>query len=97
MSSAKALNVGGRQPMGAVAFPERKDFPMSMRIGSADGSARWGTHAAWVHLRRDSQQLAADVAANADQRVIAADKAAVVESRQQVASRLGTHLVDVTV
>jgi hypothetical protein len=69
---------------------------MTTRIGSDDGH-RWDSHNAWVHLRKDWQQLSVDALADADARVIAADKAAVVESRRQIAHVQGSHLVDVTV
>jgi hypothetical protein len=69
---------------------------MTTRIEATD-AFRWGTHTAWVHLRKDWQQLSVDALGNADQRVIAADKAAVVESRRQIAQVQGSHLVDVTV
>jgi hypothetical protein len=69
---------------------------MSTRIESAT-SYHWDSHAAWVHLRKDWQQLSVDALGNADARVIAADKAAVLESRRQIAQARGSHLVDVTV
>jgi hypothetical protein len=69
---------------------------MSTRIEATDGY-HWDSHNAWVHLRKDWQQLSADALANADARVIAADKAAVVESRRQIAHVQGSHLVDITV
>jgi len=69
---------------------------MTTRIEPTDGY-RWDSHTAWVHLRKDRQQLSADALANADARVIAADKAALVESRRQIAQVQGKHLVDVTV
>lgn len=69
---------------------------MGMQIGGTD-SARWGSHIASVHLHHDWQRLASDVAAGADQRVIASDKAAIVESRTEVAHRSGARFVDVTV
>jgi hypothetical protein len=69
---------------------------MTMRIGGADGTG-WGRHIARVHLQTDATRLAADVAAGADARVIAADKAAVMESRKDVAYPRRTTLVDVTV
>ena len=65
---------------------------MIMRVTGQD-SARWGSHIASVHLHRDRQKLTIDVAAGADDRVIASDRAAVVESRRDVAARR----VDVTV
>lgn len=68
---------------------------MATRI-ETDGY-RWDSHTAWVHLRRDWQQLSVDALADADARVIAADKAAVVESRREIAQAQGRHLVDVTV
>jgi hypothetical protein len=70
---------------------------MTMRLDAAERTTGWDTHTAWVHLSKDRQQLNSDVAADADRRVIAADKAAVVESRQQVAQNTGRHLLDVTV
>ena len=69
---------------------------MSMRIGGAD-SARWGNHIAGVHLHTDYQRLSTDLQAGADRRVISADKAAIVESRRDIAAGTRTHLVDVTV
>ena len=69
---------------------------MSMRIGSTDEAGR-GKHIARVHLQADWSRLSADVAAGADPRVIAADKAAVVESRREVAAPRTTNLVDITV
>ena len=65
---------------------------MSMRIDAS----RWSAHTALVHLRKDSQKLAADVAAGADQRVLAADRAALIESRRELHERRRTGLVDVT-
>jgi len=70
---------------------------MTMRIASTDQTGRWDRNAAWANLRTDWRKLTADVAAGAGQQVIAADKAAIVESRLQVAQVQGTHLVDVTV
>jgi len=69
---------------------------MTARIEPTDGP-HWDSHTAWVHLRKDWQQLSVDALANADARVIAADKAALVESRRQIAQVQGKHLVDVTV
>ena len=69
---------------------------MSMRIGGADG-AQWGNHIAGVHLHTDYQRLSTDLRAGADSRVIAADKAAIVESRTDIATGARHHLVDVTV
>jgi hypothetical protein len=69
---------------------------MSMRIGGA-ASALWGSHIAQIHLTTDWQRLTADVQAGSDQRVIAADKAAIVESRQAYAQARGSNRFDVTV
>jgi len=69
---------------------------MTMRIGGTDESG-WGKHIARVHLQTDSVRLAADVAAGADARVIAADRAALLESRKDVAYPRRATLVDVTV
>ena len=68
---------------------------MTMRIGA--DNYRWSSHTASVHLRKDWQQLSADAQGGADPRVIAADKAALVESRRDLARARGSHLVDVTV
>ena len=65
---------------------------MSMRIDAS----HWAAHNTLVHLRKDSQKLAADVAAGADQRVIAADRAAVIESRHELRAHCRISLVDVT-
>lgn len=65
-----------------------------MRVSSTDG---WATHAAWLHLRQDCNRLATDVARQAGPEVIAADKAALLESRVQIARNHGHHLVDITV
>lgn len=70
---------------------------MTMRIAPTVQTARWDRNNAWANLRTDWQKLSADVAAGAERQVIAADKAAIVESRVQVAQVQGTHLVDVTV
>ncbi|GAA2632299.1 hypothetical protein [Paractinoplanes durhamensis] len=69
---------------------------MSMRIGGA-GSAQWGSHVARIHLTTDYRRLSTDMVAGADQRVIASDKAAVVESRQYYAQLRGSNRFDVTV
>jgi hypothetical protein len=69
---------------------------MVMRIGGPDG-AQWASHIASVHLQIDSRRLVADVQAGAEKRVILSDKAAVVESRHDVAARRGSSLVDITV
>ena len=70
---------------------------MTMRIASTVQTVRWDRHAAWANLGTDWRKLTADVAAGAEPQVIAADKAAIVASRVQVAQVQGTHLVDVTV
>lgn len=69
---------------------------MNMRIGGA-GGAQWGTHIAGVHLRTDYHKLDADLRAGADDRIIASDKAAIIESRRDVAAGTRRHLIDVTV
>jgi len=47
---------------------------MTTRIEPTDGY-RWDSHTAWVHLRKDWQQLSVDALSDAAPRVIAADKA----------------------
>jgi hypothetical protein len=66
---------------------------MSMRIGSGD----WGSHIAQIHLTLDTRRLRADVVSGADRRIIAADKAALVQSRQENAEVHGRTRFDVTV
>jgi hypothetical protein len=70
---------------------------MSMRIGTTDDKSRWVSHIAQIHLTTDFRRLAADIQAGSDNRVIAADKAAVVESRMQYANARGSNRYDVTV
>jgi hypothetical protein len=67
-----------------------------MRIAT-DGTANWNAHAAWVHLRLAQQKLVADLSQGADPQVVAADRAAVIESRRQVADGQGRRLLDVSV
>ncbi|GIM94999.1 hypothetical protein [Paractinoplanes toevensis] len=69
---------------------------MTIRTGGIENT-RWVSHIAQIHLTTDRRRLDADVVAGADQRVIAADKAAVVESRQDYAQVLGRTRFDVTV
>ena len=69
---------------------------MTTRIETSTGH-RWGTHTALVHLQKDYRQLSTDALGNADPRVLAADRAAVVQSRRQLAQASGTHLVDITI
>ncbi|GAA0527236.1 hypothetical protein GCM10010172_04660 [Paractinoplanes ferrugineus] len=70
---------------------------MSIRIDSTADKSRWVSHIAQIHLTTDFRRLAADLEAGSDRRVIAADKAAVVESRMQYASARGSNRYDVTV
>jgi hypothetical protein len=69
---------------------------MTVRIGGA-GGAQWGTHIASIHLRTDCVRLSADMQAGADERKIRSDKAAIVDSRRDIASCRRSGLVDVTV
>ncbi|MEU4238250.1 hypothetical protein [Actinoplanes sp. NPDC026619] len=69
---------------------------MSIRIGSS-ANAQWGSHIAQIHLTTDWRRLTADVEAGSDHRIIAADKAAIVESRQAYAQARGNNRFDVTV
>ena len=64
---------------------------MVTRIERTDDAARWAAHMARAHLRLETQKLTADLAAKADEHVIAADRAAVSRSLA------GARLVDVTV
>jgi hypothetical protein len=66
---------------------------MVTRMGRTADSTGWAAHIAWTHLRLDTQKLTADLAAEAGPRVIASDRAAVVERR----SLVGARLVDVLV
>jgi hypothetical protein len=69
---------------------------MSMRIGGA-GGAQWGSHIASIHLRTDYVRLSTDVQAGADERILRSDKAAIVESRRDIAATRRSGAVDVTV
>ncbi|WP_433384555.1 hypothetical protein ACQPZX_24005 [Actinoplanes sp. CA-142083] len=69
---------------------------MSMRIGGA-GGAQWGSHIASIHLRTDYVRLSTDVQSGADERKIRSDKAAIVESRRDIAATRRSGVVDVTV
>jgi hypothetical protein len=66
---------------------------MVTRIGDSDEAVRWAAHIARVHLRMDTLKLANDLAGGADDKVVAEDRLAVLESR----GRVGARLVDVTV
>jgi hypothetical protein len=79
--------------MVTVASVERKETVMVTRIGDSDEAARWAAHIARVHLRMDTLKLTNDVTGGADERVVAEDRIAVIESR----GRVGARLVDVTV
>jgi hypothetical protein len=61
-----------------VAVVERKETAM---VGRMENSSRWATHIAFTDARRVTQKLSADLAAGADPRVIAEDRAAVAQSR----------------
>ncbi|HEX5203337.1 MAG TPA: hypothetical protein VFW27_25685 [Actinoplanes sp.] len=67
-----------------------------MRIGGAGGT-RWGSHIASVHLRTDYVRLSTDVRTGADERKIRSDRAAIVESRRDIAATRNSGLVDLTV
>ncbi|MFI5892057.1 hypothetical protein ACIA5D_18305 [Actinoplanes sp. NPDC051513] len=69
---------------------------MTVRIGGA-GGAQWGSHIASIHLRTDCVRLSADVRAGADERTIRQDKAAIVETRRDIATFRRSGLVDITV
>lgn len=69
---------------------------MSMRIGGTDG-ARWASHISCVHLRTDWQRLTSDVQAGAGRAVIAADRAALAETRRDMVTRSGSGRLDITV
>jgi hypothetical protein len=87
------LNAGRRPPILAVANVERKETAMVTRIGDTGESMRWAAHIARVHLRMDTLKLTTDVTGGADDRVVADDRVAVLESRGKVGGRL----LDVTV
>jgi hypothetical protein len=78
---------------GPVADVERKETEMVTRVDGTGNAARWAAHIARTHLRADTQKLTADLAAKADPQIIAADRAAVSESRSQVGARLVDLLV----
>ena len=59
-------------------------------------STRWASHTSLVHLRTDVQRLRTDFVLGAEKETLAADRAAVQDSRRVLNSRRST-LVDVTV
>ncbi|MBL7257548.1 hypothetical protein [Paractinoplanes lichenicola] len=60
------------------------------------GSSTWMSHISLVHLHTDVQRLRTDFVSGADQQTIAADRAAVQDSRRVVSNHRAA-LVDVTV
>jgi hypothetical protein len=58
--------------------------------------SRWATHASLVHLRLDVQRLRTDFVTGAGQEVLAADRAAVHDSRRTLNSHRAS-LIDVLV
>ncbi|WP_436529694.1 hypothetical protein [Actinoplanes sp. HUAS TT8] len=58
---------------------------MSISIGTSTPSSAWETHAAWLRLRGDCQQLFDHVLEGADHRELHGDKVAVMESRDVIA------------
>ena len=60
------------------------------------GTGSWVSHISLVHLRTDVQRLRTDFVSGADDQVIAADRAAVQDSRR-VLNLHRASLLDVTV
>ncbi|BCY12707.1 hypothetical protein [Actinoplanes sp. L3-i22] len=58
---------------------------MSISIGISTPSSAWETHAAWLRLRGDCQQLFDHVLAGADHRSPAGDQVAELDSRDAIA------------
>ncbi|AEV86345.1 hypothetical protein ACWT_5327 [Actinoplanes sp. SE50] len=58
---------------------------MTISIGTSTQSSAWETHAAWLRLRGDCQQLFDHVVAGANRRELEDDKVAVLESRDVIA------------
>lgn len=70
---------------------------MSMQVLSSPGTAHWSAHTAAIHVLMDWQQLAADAHSGAAAAQIAADKAALIESKHTLARVIGTNRIDITV
>ncbi|GAA2683858.1 hypothetical protein [Actinoplanes palleronii] len=58
---------------------------MSISIGTSTPSTAWETHAAWLRLRGDCQQLFDHVLQGADRPELDGDKVAVLASRDAIA------------
>ncbi|GIF14418.1 hypothetical protein [Actinoplanes teichomyceticus] len=71
---------------------------MSIGIGTSTPSSAWATHAAWLRLREDCQQLFGHVVRGADRSQLDEDRIAVLRSRDEIA-RLepGGGVVDILV
>lgn len=70
---------------------------MSISIGTSSTASVWETHAAWLRLREECTQLAADAAREAGDRRLREDKAAVLESRDVIARITPPGFVDVLI
>jgi hypothetical protein len=68
---------------------------MSLSVGTSAGSG-WTSYAAWARLSSSQRRLAADIASDADPRVVAADVAAVHDSAARVRQLRPGHVLDVT-
>ncbi|BCJ40639.1 hypothetical protein GCM10010168_73730 [Actinoplanes ianthinogenes] len=58
---------------------------MSISIGTSTPSSAWETHAAWLRLREDCQQMFEHVREGTARADLEADRIAVLESRDAIA------------
>jgi hypothetical protein len=70
---------------------------MTISIGTSHAPSAWETHAAWLRLREDCNRLATDIAADAGDGTLHADKAAVLESRDVIARMTPPGILDVLI
>ncbi|WP_430790054.1 hypothetical protein [Actinoplanes sp. G11-F43] len=70
---------------------------MTISIGTSSTTSVWETHAAWLRLREDCTRLAADHAREVGERRLREDKAAVLESRDEIARMTPPGFIDVLI
>lgn len=65
---------------------------MVEEIAAAAESARWNTYAAWAQMRATRAQMLSDIATHASPAIVAADRAAMDNDRQQFTRRRNTRI-----
>ncbi|MDY7085003.1 MAG: hypothetical protein SYR96_07860 [Actinomycetota bacterium] len=90
------LNRAGAGADRVVANEEQPHSPEAEGQIMTIGPTHWMSHISLVHLHTDVQRLRTDFVSGADQRIIAADRAAVQDSRRVINTHRSA-LIDVTV